>query len=175
MKQKLIITTLTIFLVTAGSLTANARYCDGNGFGPPIMSESEYDQNDWRGRQRQYQHQMTTELLGLTEEQQEQIRAVREEERTANEALREKMREYRDQMRELTDAGSFDEDAIRTIAEEKAKTQVELAVSRARMHSRIHAIMTPEQQELAQKLRSVRMNRRGKFRRGPGGELPDFN
>ena len=55
---------------------------------------------------------------------------------------------YREQMRELTNEGTFDENAIRAIAEEKAKIQVELAVSRAEMRSRIHAIMTPEQQEL---------------------------
>ncbi len=172
MKQKLIITTLAIFLLTSGSLTANARECDGTGYGPQSRSDSEYGQNDWRGNHRQDRHEMVAEVIGLSEEQQEQIQAIREEERSGNEALREKLREYREQMLELTDAGTFDEKAIRAIAEEKAKIQVELAVVKARTHSRIHAIMTPEQQELAQKLRSVRQDRkdrRGKPHRGHGG------
>ena len=69
-------------------------------------------------------------------------------------------------------AATFDEKAIRSIAEEQAKLQVELAVAKARMHSKIHTIMTPEQQELSKKLRSVRKDRndrRGKPHSGPGG------
>ena len=78
------------------------------------------------------------------------------------------MREYQEQMRQLTDEATFDENAIRTIAEKKAKIQVEMAVSRARMHSQIHEIMSPEQQELAKDLRSERQNKQGKYRSGHG-------
>ena len=81
----------------------------------------------------------------------------------------EKMFEYREQMREFTSEGTFDENAIRAIAEEKAKIQVEMAVSRAEMRSRIHALMTPEQQELAKNFSSERQDRRGRHHRGPGG------
>lgn len=169
MKQQLIITTLAIFLLTAGSFTANARECDGTGYGPQSRSGSEYGQNDWRGHHRQDRREMVAEIIGLSDEQQKQIGAIREEERNGNEALREKMREYREQMWELTDSGAFDEKAIRAIAEEKAELQVEMAVAMARMHGRVHAIMTPEQQELARKLRSDRKDRRGKSRRGQGG------
>ncbi|MEN8135911.1 MAG: Spy/CpxP family protein refolding chaperone [Thermodesulfobacteriota bacterium] len=169
MKQKLIITTMAIFLLAGVSLTANARECDGTGYGPQTISGSEYGKNDWRGHHRQDRREMVAEFIGLSEEQQEQIEAIRAEERSGSEALREKLWDYREQMRELTDAGSFDEKTIRAIAEEKAEIQVELAVSKARMHSRIHAVMTPEQQELAQKLRSTRKNKRGKSRRGQWG------
>ena len=140
----------------------------GNGYGRMGMS-SKYGENEWRGKHRQDRRGMRAELLGLTEEQQEQIEAIRSEERAAHRELREKMQGYREQMRELTDAGTFDEDAIRAIAEEKAKTQVELAVAKARSHSKIHAIMTPEQQELAKNFRSERHNKRGGHRRGAGG------
>ena len=79
------------------------------------------------------------------------------------------MLEYREQMQEQTNAGTFDESAIRAIAEEKAKIQVEMAVARAEMRSKIHAIMTPEQQELAKNISSERHDRRGRHHRGPGG------
>ena len=69
----------------------------------------------------------------------------------------------------LTDAGTFDEKAIRAIAAEKAEIQVEIAVVKARMHSSVLAIMTPEQQEIAQKLRAYRQDGRGESRRGSCG------
>ena len=140
-----------------------------NGYGMMSRSGPGYDKNDRRGNNRQYRHEMRAELLGLSDEQQEQIETIRTEERTTHRELREKMREYRDQMQELTNAGSFDEKAVRAIAEEKAKIQVELAVSKAQTRSRIHAIMTPEQQELAKNFRSERNNKRGKHHRSAGG------
>lgn len=176
MKQKLIVTALAILLVAAGSLTANARNYGGGGYGPSGTSEYGCGQNGWFGGQnrwfgghRQGRGGMVAEIIGLSEEQEEQIEAIREEERVGNEALREKLWDYNDQMREMTDAGTFDEKAVRSIAEEKAEIQVEMAVAKARMHSRIHAIMTPEQQELARKFRSVRQDRRGQSYRGQGG------
>jgi Spy/CpxP family protein refolding chaperone len=141
----------------------------GNGYGRMGRSGSGCGDNEWRGKHRQGRHEMRAELLDLTEEQQEQIEAIRSEERAAHRELREKMQGYSEQMRELTDAGTFDEDAIRAIAEAKAKTQVELAVAKARTHSKIHAIMTSEQQELAKNFRSERQNKRGGHRRGAGG------
>jgi Spy/CpxP family protein refolding chaperone len=176
MKQKLIVTTLAILLVAAGSLTANARNYGGGGYGPSGTSEYGCGQNGWFGGQnswfgghRQGRGEMVADIIGLSEEQQEQIEAIREEERNGNEALREKLWDYNDQMRGMTDAGDFDEKAIRAIAKEKAEVQAEMAVARARMQSRVHAIMTPEQQELAEKLRSTRRDRRGGFNRGSGG------
>ena len=140
----------------------------GKGYGMTGKPGCGYGENEWQGGDRQYRHEMRAELLGLTEEQQEQIETIRTAEIAAHRDLREKMIEYREQMRELTDKGTFDEDAIRSIAEEKAKIQVEMAVSRAEMRSRIHAIMTPEQQELAKNFSAERHNRRGRHHRGPG-------
>ena len=141
----------------------------GYGYGMAGGAGCGYGENEWRGGGRQYRHEMRAELLGLTEEQQEQIEEIRTAEITASRDLREKMFEYREQVRELTDKGTFDENAIRAIAEEKAKIQVEMAVSRAKMRSMIHAIMTPEQQELAKNISSGRHNKRGKHHRVPGG------
>jgi Spy/CpxP family protein refolding chaperone len=167
----------------------------GNGFGWAGRPGCEYGENEWRGGDRQYRHEMRAELLsltdeqqeqieairtaeiaGLTDEQQEQIEAIRTAEIAAHRDLREKMLEYREQMREITNKGTFDESAVRVIAEEKAKIQVEMAVARAEMRSKIHAIMTPEQQELAKNFSSERHNRWGRHHRGPGrGWQPDFD
>ena len=138
----------------------------GKGYG---RLGCDYGEKEWQGGNREYRHEIRAELLGLTEEQQEQIEAIRSEEIAAHRDLRGKMLEYSEQMRELTNKGTLDEDAVRALAEEKAKIQVEMAVAKAEMHSRIHAVMTPEQQELAKNFRSERHNRRGIHHRGPGG------
>ena len=170
MKKKLIVATLAICIMTVGSLTANAYQGKRDGYDQPGMSGSEYCENEWRGNHhKQNRHERVTELLGLSDEQQEQIKTIRENGRSANQAQREKMREYQEQMRQLTDEATFDENAIRTIAEKKAKIQVEMAVSRAQMRSQIHEIMSPEQQELAKEFRAERQYKQGKHRSGHGG------
>lgn len=170
MKKKLIVTTLAICLIAAGSLTVNA-FQGGRG-GCDQSGRSGYGtcgENTWCDNQPgQNRPERVSELLGLTEQQEEQIAAIRAEERTAIQLLREQKWESQEKMRELIDAGTSDEKTIRAIAEEKAKIQVEMAVARARMQSRIHEIMTPEQQELATKLRSERFDNRGNSRGGRG-------
>lgn len=169
MKKKLFVTTLAICVMAAGSITANAYQGGRGGCDQSGRSGFECGENEWCGKQSgQNRREMMSERLGLSEEQQEKIEAIREEERTNIKALRENTRDYQEQMRVLTDEGTFDEKAIRTIAEEKAKIQVEMAVTRARMHSQIREIMTPEQQELATKLRSDHFGKRGNHRGGRG-------
>jgi Spy/CpxP family protein refolding chaperone len=170
MKKKLIVAALAICIMTVGSLTANAYQGNRGGYDQPGMSGSEYCENEWRGKHhKQNRHERVTELLGLSDEQQEKIKAIREDERSVNQALRENMREYQEQIRQLTDEATFDENAIRTIAEKKAGIQADMAVSKAQMRSKILEIMSPEQQELAKDLRSERQNRQGKHRSGHGG------
>lgn len=169
MKQKLIVTTLAICIVAIGSLTANANQRHGGGYGPQSMEGPESSETDCRSQKRGPEHGMFAALLDLTEEQQEKIEAIRQAGRTANETLREKKQEYQRELRDLVDEGSFDEEAIRAIAEQKAAVEVELAISRAKTHNETLAIMTPEQQELAKKLRAARQNNRGQHHKGRGG------
>ncbi len=95
------------------------------------------------------------EALGLSQAQREQIEVILSEERKAAAPLRKKMAEGREQMRRVTEEGAFDEAAIRALAAEKAEVQVEMMVSRVRVQSRIHGILTPEQKELAKRLRPL--------------------
>lgn len=89
--------------------------------------------------------------LGLTEEQREQVQAILESERKTAAPLRQQLAETRKKMREAALAEPFDESAIRRLAERRSEMRVELDISRARARSRIHALLTPEQRELAKK------------------------
>lgn len=92
-------------------------------------------------------------MLGLSETQQKQIKDILKTERGKNAALREKMGEYRQQLHAAAQAATFDEAAVRAIAAKQAQAEIELTVSRARVQSRINAILTAEQRALEQKLR----------------------
>ena len=168
MKKKLIITTLVICMLTIGGVAANAYYCADNGYGAPIRSESKSCEKGGGGMRRHSQHGIVDGLLGFSKDQREKIKAIRDEEKVANEAMRNEMQEYREQMWKQTNAGIFDEDEIRAIAKKKADIQIEMHVVRAQMRSNIHALMTPEQQELANKMSLLRHNQKGGERRGPG-------
>lgn len=89
--------------------------------------------------------------LNLTETQQKQIRAILESEREKTLPFRQQLLETRKKIREAAEAEPFDESAVRAIAESRSEIRVELDVSRARARSRIHALLTPEQRELAGK------------------------
>lgn len=101
------------------------------------------------------------EVLELTPEQQEQIKSIRaaEEEKVA--PLREQLREGRKQLRTAIESQPFNEAAVRTLAKSQAAIRTELIVSRARVQSQIHALLTPEQRTLAEKLRPLMKQRRG--------------
>lgn len=109
------------------------------------------------------------EFLDLTESQQAQIEQIMEGEREANSELRETHRASKEKIRALIDADSFDEAAVRAVAEESAQQQIELMISKARTHHAIHQILTPEQRVLAEKMKS--MKRGGKGRHGGGSGM----
>jgi protein CpxP len=100
-------------------------------------------------------------ILDLSETQQTQIQTIVEAERAKTEPLRQQLGESREQMRQLARADTFDEAAVRTLAAKKAEVGTELMVSRARTQNLIQAQLTPEQRELAEKVRPLMQERRG--------------
>ncbi len=93
-----------------------------------------------------------TRVLGLSDAQQTQIKAIFTAEREKDAPLMEKMAAYRKQLHETAHSGTFDEAAVRAIASNRAQVEIELTVSRARVQSQINAVLTPEQRALAERL-----------------------
>ena len=108
------------------------------------------------------------EVLDLNAAQQEQIAAIRSEDQALSAPLRERQAVIRAQLETIIKAYPFDEAAVRSLAAAQATNRTELIVNRARMQSRIHAVLTPEQRVLAEKLRSLRQQdkRPGHHRHG---------
>ncbi len=99
--------------------------------------------------------------LGLTEAQQEQVKAILTSEREKVAPLQQQLAENREKIRQTIEAELFDEAAVRTLAESQNQTRVELVVSRARTKSQIFALLSPEQRELAKKLGPMGEGRHG--------------
>ena len=104
--------------------------------------------------------------LNLTDAQKEQIKQI-------HESFAEQTKALRDQMRTLHEGqgdplGNFDEAAVRSSAEARAKVQVEMEVAHAKMMSQVANVLTAEQR--------AQMAERRKHRRpGPprAPALPD--
>ena len=82
--------------------------------------------------------------LNLTDAQKTQIKAITDSFRESDKALHDQLRTlHQSEPDPMT--GAFDEAAVRAAAEARAKIQIELEVSHAKMMSQIAAILTAEQ------------------------------
>ena len=99
--------------------------------------------------------EMMTDLLELTEAQQEQIRSIHEQERAGHEGLRQQMDDSQEQMRFLLDSDTFDESAIRTLATSQASLKTEMFVSRAKVKHQVFQLLNSDQQTLAKKIKPL--------------------
>ena len=106
-----------------------------------------------------------TKVLDLSEAQQASIKKVLAAEQEKTAAMHEKKREIRQQLRQAETVKPFDENAVRVLAEQRGAIEAELTIVRARMHSQIDALLSPEQREIAAKLRSERGEKRQGGRR----------
>jgi len=111
-----------------------------------------------------------TEKLDLREAQQQEVQKLVEANRDQAQGQHQQMVELRRQMRKAMQPKTFDEKTLRKLGAEKGKIQTELMVGRASTHSKIYALLTPEQQELADlacKLRRLQGNGQKGERRCP--------
>jgi periplasmic protein CpxP/Spy len=94
--------------------------------------------------------------LNLSETQQAQIQRINESYRESEQSLREQLRTLHQSQSDPM-AGEFNEAAFRSAAEARAKIQVELEVSHARMMSEIAGVLTAEQKaKLAERRQHMR-------------------
>ena len=82
--------------------------------------------------------------LNLTADQQAQIQKIQQSFQQGDQALREQMRTLVEGQGDPM-SGEFNESAVRSAAEARAKIQVEMEVSRARMMSQMFGVLTAEQ------------------------------
>jgi len=102
--------------------------------------------------------------LDLTEDQQAQVRQVMQSHRDEFRAVGERLRAAERAQQDAVTATPFDENAVRARAAEVAAVQADEAVLRAKVHSDVFAVLTPEQQAKAAELKAQRQQRMQQFR-----------
>ena len=159
MKKSLFIVPLLAVGLSTGFVAQSAMaFGGGYGNGPAGLTEG-----------RSHRQERMAQVLGLSAEQQQQMTTLREEGQNAMQPLREALAANREKVRALVNAESFDENAVRSLAAEEATTRTELLVLRTRMQQQIHALLTPEQRALADRLQPMMREGRG---HGQGRQMP---
>jgi len=104
--------------------------------------------------------------LNLTDDQKAQMKKITDSFRESDKALHDQLRTLHESEPDPI-SGTFDEAAVRAAAEARAKIQIELEVSHAKMMSQIAAVLTADQQaQLAAKRQQFE-------RQGPPPPPPD--
>jgi periplasmic protein CpxP/Spy len=102
--------------------------------------------------------------LDLSDEQRQEVRRIMELHKAERQAIGERLREARRAQSEAVMAVPVDESAVRARSADLAKVESDAAVLRARMHSEVYNVLTPEQQEKAKALRAEREARGAQHR-----------
>jgi Spy/CpxP family protein refolding chaperone len=89
--------------------------------------------------------QFFTDYLDLTDAQQAQAKEILAKEKPTLQPLIQQMGESHRQLRQLEMSGTFDEGKVRDLAARQAQTMTELIVQKARIHSELVQILTPDQ------------------------------
>jgi periplasmic protein CpxP/Spy len=98
--------------------------------------------------------------LDLTDQQRTQVRTIMEVHAQEFRAIGDRMREAHRALHQVVTAGTVDEGAIRMASAQLAEVQADGAVLRARVHSEVFNVLTPEQRQRAEQLRQQFEQRR---------------
>ena len=101
--------------------------------------------------------------LDLTSAQRDQIHAILDAAKPQLQPHVEALRAAREKMRAL-DPANFDEAQVRAIAQTRAAETTEMAVLAQKVRSQVWAVLTPEQQAEAAKVKAERQERRQRMR-----------
>jgi Spy/CpxP family protein refolding chaperone len=124
-------------LLIATVATVAFSHGRGRWQGPPQGEGFRHGPGPWRGLGLLYD-------LNLTDDQKAQIKKITDSFRESDKALFEQLRTLH-QSEPDPMSGTFDEAAVRAAAEARAKIQIELEVSHAKMMSQIAAVLTADQ------------------------------
>jgi len=103
--------------------------------------------------------------LNLTEQQRDQIFKIHHDSVPAMREQMKQVRKARDDLRQIAMADKFDEAKARQAADAQAKAMANMAVMRAQSANRVRQVLTPEQR---QKMDEMRSRRGGMEPRGRG-------
>ena len=108
----------------------------------------------------QMREERMAKALNLSDQQRDQIAAIKSESRQVSQPYRDELKSHRKAMRDLVRADTLDTAAVRALATQASDARIELAVIRAEQRHKIRAILTPAQQAQFDQMRPKRKKRR---------------
>jgi protein CpxP len=92
--------------------------------------------------------------LHITQAQREQVKAILKQEQPKLQQLHRELLSERSEMAAASQGGSFNAVAVQSVASKYAAANADVLVERAKLHSELFAVLTPEQQQRLQRLRT---------------------
>jgi len=86
-----------------------------------------------------------TDYLNLNEAQQAQAKEIFGKEKPTLDSLSQQMKQGHEALKQLETSSTFDEAKVRSVASQQAQTMTDLIVEKARIHSALFQILTPDQ------------------------------
>lgn len=97
--------------------------------------------------------------LNLTDAQRQQVREIRERYREQTQAVSRQLGELAAKQRQVIETIPVNETLITSATQDMTQAQVEMAIHEARLNADVWAVLTPDQQAKATKLRAERKAR----------------
>jgi Spy/CpxP family protein refolding chaperone len=86
-----------------------------------------------------------TKYLELNDAQQAQAKEILAKEKPTLDSLFQQMKQGHEALKQLEASGTFDEAKVRSVASQQSQTMTDLIVEKARIHSQLFQILTPDQ------------------------------
>jgi Spy/CpxP family protein refolding chaperone len=146
-------TVTTTLMITGLALGGMALALADDGFrGHGEHHGAQCKDGHWgKGMEGGMEHMM--EGLDLTPDQRSQVRAIVDQARPSMRELRDKMRDNRKQLRQLTQAATVDEKAVRSLADAQGKLKADMIMQRSKMQVALNKVLTPAQRKQWQDMR----------------------
>ena len=155
MKKKILVIGSIAALVVAATIFALAQGHPGmGGMGEHMRGGPPPDMVEHMSR-----------VLGLTDAQKEQVKALLEAQKGTEEERHAKLDDIRKQLDAATAKGQFDEATVRPLANQQAQLMADEMVDHFRLHSKLYGLLTDEQKVKADEM----MKMHGGPGHGPGG------
>jgi len=110
-----------------------------------------------------------SDVLDLTQAQQDQMKAILEKEKPTIQPLMKQLMQAHKDLSSLEDAGTFDEAKVRALAAANTQTLTELIVQKARIHSELAQVLTADQKT---KLAAVKAKHEARWKSHVPAEPP---
>jgi protein CpxP len=95
-----------------------------------------------------------SDVLDLTQAQQDQVKAIMEKEKSAIHPLMQQMMQAHKDINKLAESGTFDETKVRALAAQQSQNMTELIVQKARIQAELMQVLTADQKTKLQQLRA---------------------